>query len=105
MDEIIVDVPVADGILPAFEAENATYAYDFYFGEAFVTITLPSQAAAESASSAYAALLVQSGFTFTKLWGYLDAYLSSNEKLAVEIDESKIASGVITLGIMEYTTY
>lgn len=105
MDEIIVDVPVADGILPAFEAENATYAYDFYFGEAFVTITLPSQAAAESASSAYAALLVQSGFTFTKLWGYLDAYLSSDEKLAVEIDESKIASGVITLGIMEYTTY
>ena len=105
MDQIVEDVPVADGVLPAFEAENATYAYDYYFGEAFVTVQLPSKAAAEAAVSAYITLLEQSGFTFTKLWGYLDAYLSSNGKVAVEIDETEISSGIVKLGIMEYTTY
>ena len=34
MAQIIADVPVADGVLPALEADNATFAYDFYFGEA-----------------------------------------------------------------------
>lgn len=105
MDKIIADLPIADGILPALEAEGATFAYDFYFGEAFVTVTLPTQAAAEAARDAYIEVLTGSSFTLTKLWGYLDAYLHSNGVLAVEIDETEITNGVIKLGILEYETY
>ena len=105
MAQIVADLPIAEGILPALEAEGATFAYDFYFGEAFVTVTLPTQAAAEAASDAYIEVLTGSGFTFTKLWGYLDAYLHSNGVLAVEIDETEITNGVIKLGILEYETY
>jgi len=105
MDKVVADLPIADGILPALVAESATFAYDFYFGEAFVTVTLPSQAAAEAARDSYITLLTNSDFTFTKLWGYLDAYLHSNGTLAVEVDDSEIADGVIKIGIMEYTTY
>ncbi len=105
MAQIVADLPIAEGILPALEAEGATFAYDFYFGEAFVTVTLPTQAAAEAARDAYIEVLTSSGFTLTKLWGYLDAYLHSNGKLAIEIDDSEISDGVIKLGIMEYETY
>ena len=105
MAQIVADLPIAEGILPALEAEGATFAYDFYFGEAFVTATLPTQAAAEAARDAYIEVLTSSGFTFTKLWGYLDAYLHSNGVLAVEIDETEIANGIIKLGILEYETY
>ena len=105
MAQIVADLPIAEGILPALEAEGATFAYDFYFGEAFVTVTLPTQAAAEAARDAYIEVLTSSGFTFTKLWGYLDAYLHSNGVLAVEIDETEITNGVIKLGILEYETY
>ncbi len=105
MAQIVADLPIAEGILPALEAEGATFAYDFYFGEAFVTVTLPTQAAAEAARDAYIEALTGSGFTFTKLWGYLDAYLHSNGVLAVEIDETEITNGVIKLGILEYETY
>ena len=105
MAQIVADLPIAEGILPALKAEGATFAYDFYFGEAFVTVTLPTQAAAEAARDAYIEVLTSSGFTFTKLWGYLDAYLHSNGVLAVEIDETEIANGIIKLGILEYETY
>ena len=105
MAQIIADVPVADGVLPALEADNATFAYDFYFGEAFVTVTFPTAAEASAASTAYANLLEQSGFTFQKLWGYLDAYLSNDGKVVVELDETEINNGILKIGILEYFEY
>ena len=105
MAQIIADVPVADGVLPALEADNATFAYDFYFGEAFVTVTFPTAAEASAASTAYASLLEQSGFTFQKLWGYLDAYLSNDGKVVVELDETEINNGILKIGILEYFEY
>ena len=105
MAQVIADIPAAENVLPALDVENATYDYDYYFGEAFVTITFESAEAAANASTAYIAALGDAGFTHEQAWGYLDGYMSSDRKIFVEVTIDANDSTILQIGIIEYVEY
>ena len=104
MTELLKDVPEAEGVLPTIEDANASFEYDYYFDEAFITVTYADEETATTALNAYIAALQAANFTVQKLWGYLEAYVSPDQKIAVELDTYDIKDGSFKIGVLNSFT-
>ena len=103
MTQLIADVPSAEGKMPTFDFQADEYSYDYYFGEAFITITYTDKALAATKCQQYIQALGNSNFTYEKLWSYLDAYVAPDRLFAIEVLDADLTNGIIQLGIMDLT--
>ena len=103
MAQLIADVPSVEGKMPTFDFQADEYSYDYYFGEAFITITYTNKDLAATKCQQYIQALGNNNFTYEKLWNYLDSYVAPDRSFAIEIDDENIATGVLKLGIMDLT--
>ena len=100
MASLIADIPEAEGVVPGFwEDDTLTFSYDYYFGMAFITVYSDPALAITGALEAYKAILESKGFTFETLYGYWDVYVSSNRKIAIELDDADLAEGKFIIGV------
>ena len=100
MASLIADIPEAEGVVPGFwEDDTLTFSYDYYFGMAFITVYSDPALAISGALEAYKAILESKGFRFQQLYGYWDVYVSSNGKIAIELDDAKLSEGQFVIGV------
>lgn len=100
MASLIADIPEAEGVVPGFwEDDTLTFSYDYYFGMAFITVYSDPALTITGALEAYKAILESKGFTFETLYGYWDVYVSSNRKIAIELDDADLAEGKFIIGV------
>ena len=100
MASLIADIPEAEGVVPGFwEDDTLTFSYDYYFGMAFITVYSDPALTITGALEAYKAILESKGFRFQQLYGYWDVYVSSNGKIAIELDDAKLSEGQFVIGV------
>lgn len=102
MEAIVADFPTANGVLPSIDDPDATFVYDNPFeGEGTVTASFVSGEAALVAYNAYTNALTTAGFTYeTKIWTYIDAYVSPDRSFMIEFDTDNLSSGSFKFTIM-----
>ena len=66
---------------------------------AFITVYSDPALTITGALEAYKAILESKGFTFETLYGYWDVYVSSNRKIAIELDDADLAEGKFIIGV------
>ena len=100
MASLIADIPEAEGVVPGFwEDDTLSFSYDYYFDMAFITVYSDPALTITGALEAYKAILESKGFTFETLYGYWDVYVSSNRKIAIELDDADLAEGKFVIGV------